>query len=121
MSLTYRHHIYEKHGGGKSIELKEIGPWFELRLYQVCIIIKLTIDCFVICGVMKKDDLPIEGNNYMLLKLRKLRVSLGAVVRLLLCDLEVTDSNFGNNLSACGYKATYIYPSYTPSNGSLVH
>lgn len=30
-----RHHIYEKHGGPKSLELKEIGPRFELRLYQV--------------------------------------------------------------------------------------
>jgi len=36
----YRHHIYEKHGGPKSVELKEIGPRFELRLYQVCITIK---------------------------------------------------------------------------------
>jgi hypothetical protein len=31
----YRHHIYEKHGGPKSVELKEIGPRFEMRLYQV--------------------------------------------------------------------------------------
>lgn len=30
-----RHHLYEKHGGPKSVELKEIGPRFELRLYQV--------------------------------------------------------------------------------------
>lgn len=30
-----RHHIYEKQGGPKSLELKEIGPRFELRLYQV--------------------------------------------------------------------------------------
>ena len=30
-----RHHIYEKHGGPKSIDLKEVGPRFELRLYQV--------------------------------------------------------------------------------------
>lgn len=33
--LSSRHHIYEKRGGPKSIELKEIGPRFELRLYQV--------------------------------------------------------------------------------------
>ncbi|CAI9761767.1 unnamed protein product [Fraxinus pennsylvanica] len=30
-----RHHIYEKRGGPKSIELKEIGPRFEMRLYQL--------------------------------------------------------------------------------------
>ncbi|XVF24211.1 hypothetical protein REPUB_Repub13aG0108200 [Reevesia pubescens] len=33
--ISFRHHIYEKPGGPKSIELKEIGPRFELRLYQV--------------------------------------------------------------------------------------
>ncbi|KAG4994680.1 hypothetical protein JHK82_031415 [Glycine max] len=33
--ISFRHHIYEKHGGPKSIELKEIGPRFELRLYQI--------------------------------------------------------------------------------------
>ncbi|KAL1317273.1 hypothetical protein HN51_069348 [Arachis hypogaea] len=33
--VSFRHHIYEKHGGPKSIELKEIGPRFELRLYQI--------------------------------------------------------------------------------------
>jgi hypothetical protein len=33
--VMYRHHIYEKHGGPKSVELKEIGPRFEMRLYQV--------------------------------------------------------------------------------------
>ncbi|XP_058225923.1 uncharacterized protein LOC131334733 isoform X2 [Rhododendron vialii] len=33
--ISFRHHIYEKRGGPKSIELKEIGPRFELRLYQV--------------------------------------------------------------------------------------
>ncbi|KAK4841358.1 hypothetical protein QYF36_003207 [Acer negundo] len=33
--ISFRHHIYEKSGGPKSIELKEIGPRFELRLYQV--------------------------------------------------------------------------------------
>lgn len=32
---TYRHHIYEKPGGPKSIELKEIGPRFELKLFKV--------------------------------------------------------------------------------------
>ncbi|KAA8537309.1 hypothetical protein F0562_027004 [Nyssa sinensis] len=33
--VSFRHHIYEKRGGPKSIELKEIGPRFELRLYQI--------------------------------------------------------------------------------------
>ncbi|KAI9107154.1 hypothetical protein K1719_021763 [Acacia pycnantha] len=33
--ISFRHHIYEKHGGPKSIELKELGPRFELRLYQI--------------------------------------------------------------------------------------
>ncbi|XP_057528699.1 uncharacterized protein LOC130807495 [Amaranthus tricolor] len=33
--ISFRHHVYEKQGGSKSIELKEIGPRFELRLYQI--------------------------------------------------------------------------------------
>ncbi|KAL0377736.1 UNVERIFIED_CONTAM: U3 small nucleolar ribonucleoprotein IMP4 [Sesamum radiatum] len=33
--ISFRHHLYEKRGGPKSIELKEIGPRFELRLYQI--------------------------------------------------------------------------------------
>ncbi|XP_015882029.3 uncharacterized protein LOC107417889 [Ziziphus jujuba] len=33
--ISFRHHIYEKRGGEKSIELKEIGPRFELRLFQI--------------------------------------------------------------------------------------
>ncbi|KAA8517159.1 hypothetical protein F0562_017452 [Nyssa sinensis] len=33
--VSFRHHIYEKRGGPKSIEPKEIGPRFELRLYQI--------------------------------------------------------------------------------------
>jgi U3 small nucleolar ribonucleoprotein protein IMP4 len=33
--ISFRHHIYEKQGGPKSVELKEIGPRFELRLYQI--------------------------------------------------------------------------------------
>ncbi|KAJ9685072.1 hypothetical protein PVL29_017199 [Vitis rotundifolia] len=33
--ISFRHHVYEKRGGPKSIELKEVGPRFELRLYQV--------------------------------------------------------------------------------------
>ncbi|XP_031270867.1 U3 small nucleolar ribonucleoprotein protein IMP4-like [Pistacia vera] len=33
--VSFRHHIYEKPGGPKSVVLKEIGPRFELRLYQI--------------------------------------------------------------------------------------
>jgi len=33
--ISFRHHIFEKHGGPKSIDLKEVGPRFELRLYQI--------------------------------------------------------------------------------------
>ncbi|XP_068664334.1 uncharacterized protein [Aristolochia californica] len=33
--ISFRHHVYEKHGGPKSVELKEMGPRFELRLYQI--------------------------------------------------------------------------------------
>ncbi|XP_010521395.1 PREDICTED: U3 small nucleolar ribonucleoprotein protein IMP4-like [Tarenaya hassleriana] len=33
--VSFRNHVYEKAGGPKSIELKEIGPRFELRLYQI--------------------------------------------------------------------------------------
>ncbi|KAF3437466.1 hypothetical protein FNV43_RR20219 [Rhamnella rubrinervis] len=33
--ISFRHHVYEKKGGEKSIDLKEIGPRFELRLFQI--------------------------------------------------------------------------------------
>ncbi|XP_065023465.1 uncharacterized protein LOC135649209 [Musa acuminata AAA Group] len=33
--ISFRHHVYEKRGGPKSVELKEVGPRFELRLYQI--------------------------------------------------------------------------------------
>ncbi|ERM99110.1 hypothetical protein AMTRI_Chr01g103490 [Amborella trichopoda] len=33
--ISFRHHVYQKDGGPKSIELKEVGPRFELRLYQI--------------------------------------------------------------------------------------
>ncbi|KAM0821224.1 hypothetical protein ACQ4PT_019809 [Festuca glaucescens] len=33
--ISFRHHIFEKQGGPKSIDLKEVGPRFELRLYQI--------------------------------------------------------------------------------------
>ncbi|XP_020591989.1 U3 small nucleolar ribonucleoprotein protein IMP4 [Phalaenopsis equestris] len=33
--ISFRHHVYEKRGGPKSVELKEVGPRFELRLFQI--------------------------------------------------------------------------------------
>lgn len=33
--ISFRHHVYEKPAGVKSIELQEVGPRFELRLYQI--------------------------------------------------------------------------------------
>lgn len=33
--ISFRHHVYEMPAGVKSIELKEVGPRFELRLYQI--------------------------------------------------------------------------------------
>ena len=33
ISLIFSHHIYRKEG--KDIELKELGPRFEMRLYQI--------------------------------------------------------------------------------------
>ncbi|XP_040374720.1 brix domain-containing protein ZK795.3 [Rosa chinensis] len=33
--ISFRHHIYDKPGGPKSIELKEIGPRFELKLFKI--------------------------------------------------------------------------------------
>lgn len=33
--ISFRHHVYEKPAGAKSISLKEVGPRFELRLYQI--------------------------------------------------------------------------------------
>lgn len=33
--ISFRHHVYEKPKGPKSVEIKEVGPRFELRLYQI--------------------------------------------------------------------------------------
>ncbi|CAM6083305.1 unnamed protein product [Calypogeia fissa] len=33
--ISFRHHVYEKPAGVKSLDLKEVGPRFELRLYQI--------------------------------------------------------------------------------------
>ncbi|KAJ0265708.1 IMP4 [Hirschfeldia incana] len=47
--ISFRNHVYDKgEGGPKSIELKEIGPRFELRLYQV----KL--------GTLEQDEAEVE-------------------------------------------------------------
>ncbi|KAG2302758.1 hypothetical protein Bca4012_061087 [Brassica carinata] len=47
--ISFRNHMYDKgEGGPKSIELKEVGPRFELRLYQV----KL--------GTLEQDEAEVE-------------------------------------------------------------
>lgn len=34
--ILFRHHVYEKQGGGpKSFDLREVGPRFDLRLFQI--------------------------------------------------------------------------------------
>ena len=33
--ISFRHHNYKKVDGGKKVELKEAGPRFQLRLYQI--------------------------------------------------------------------------------------
>ncbi|PIA49846.1 hypothetical protein AQUCO_01300532v1 [Aquilegia coerulea] len=33
--ISFRHHVYEKRGGPTSLELKEVGPRFELTLYKI--------------------------------------------------------------------------------------
>lgn len=33
-NISFRHHVFEK-SAGKHVELKEVGPRFELRLYQI--------------------------------------------------------------------------------------
>lgn len=33
--ISFRHHTYQQPKGSKSITLKEVGPRFELKLYQV--------------------------------------------------------------------------------------
>lgn len=32
--ISFRHHVYKK-SGHKDVELKEVGPRFELRLYEI--------------------------------------------------------------------------------------
>ena len=38
------------------------------------------------------------------------KVKLGATIRLLSYDLEITGLNLGNNFSVCRGKVAYIYP-----------
>ncbi|CAM8981973.1 unnamed protein product [Rhodiola kirilowii] len=33
--ISFRHHVYEKKGGDKSLELREVGPRFEMKLYKI--------------------------------------------------------------------------------------
>lgn len=33
--ISFRHHVYEQRGGPKSVELKEIGPRFDLKPYKI--------------------------------------------------------------------------------------
>lgn len=33
--ITFRHHVHQKRGGPKSVELKEIGPRFDLKPYKI--------------------------------------------------------------------------------------
>merc|ERR1712107_66066 len=33
--ISFRHHTYKKVEGGKNVELKEVGPRFQLRPYQI--------------------------------------------------------------------------------------
>ena len=59
-----RHHVYEKRGGPKSIELKEVGPRFELRLYQVtgCLVhFALLLDLF--SGIVVKRYALLLGET----------------------------------------------------------
>nr|XP_043639880.1 U3 small nucleolar ribonucleoprotein protein IMP4 [Erigeron canadensis] len=47
--VSFRHHVYRQSGGSKSIDLKEVGPRFELRLYQI-----------KSGAVMQEDVAPVE-------------------------------------------------------------
>ncbi|XP_052781619.1 U3 small nucleolar ribonucleoprotein protein IMP4-like [Mya arenaria] len=33
--ISFRHHVYKKGEGGRTIELNEVGPRFEMKLYQI--------------------------------------------------------------------------------------
>ncbi|KAL6551709.1 hypothetical protein OROGR_007863 [Orobanche gracilis] len=63
--ISFRHHVYEKRGGPKSIELKEIGPRFEMRLYQI----KL--------GTLEQDEAQTEWVIRPYMNTSKKRMFLG--------------------------------------------
>ncbi|MED6204659.1 hypothetical protein PIB30_010773 [Stylosanthes scabra] len=63
-----------------------------------------------LCLISGAACLPHPSKGIM--QVCSLRVSLGATVRLLPCELGV---NPGNSLSACRSKAAYLYPSQTSS------
>ncbi|KAL5729122.1 hypothetical protein ACHQM5_002115 [Ranunculus cassubicifolius] len=46
--ISFRHHVYEKPGGAKSIELKEVGPRFEMKLYKITL------------GTMENSEAEVE-------------------------------------------------------------
>ena len=39
--ISFRHHVYTKKG--KEVDLREVGPRFDLKLYQVCMLNKRAI------------------------------------------------------------------------------
>ncbi|KAJ6802383.1 U3 small nucleolar ribonucleoprotein IMP4 [Iris pallida] len=53
--ISFRNYVYEKKGGPKSVELEEIGPRFELRLYRIQL------------GTMEQKEAPMEWElrNFM--------------------------------------------------------
>lgn len=63
--ISFRHHIYEKHGGPKSVELKEIGPRFELRLYKILL------------GTVDQNEAPKEYEMRPYMNTAKKRKFLG--------------------------------------------
>lgn len=63
--ISFRNHIYEKRGGPKSIELKEIGPRFELHIYKI----KL--------GTIDQEEAQIEWVNRPYMNTSKKRKHLG--------------------------------------------
>ncbi|XP_013632875.1 PREDICTED: brix domain-containing protein ZK795.3-like [Brassica oleracea var. oleracea] len=55
--ISFRNHVYDKgEGGPKSIELKEDGPRFELRVYQV------------LCGTMELEEAEMEWVSWTTLE-----------------------------------------------------
>lgn len=67
LAFAARHHVYEKPAGVKSIELKEVGPRFELRLYQVFTLTPVNMvylswlrnNCIIFCYMLKKFNFRV--------------------------------------------------------------